>query len=522
LKEKKVSDALGDNREKVTGSYLHDESRLSGQADYIAFPEDALRAAALIRRAAAEGSGLTIQGARTGVSGGAVPGGGLILSTERMNRSLGFTGGELPALRVQGGMNFEDLGNFLRRALPPEDWDAGSGTLFREQARTLRFPPNPTETTATLGGGFACNARGPNSLRWGGVGDHVGSLTWINPAGEVWSIRRGQYLFDKTGCPLPGGNRLSCDAGLPAGGSRFLHPRPGLDLLDFLAGGEGYAGFAAELTLNLRKIPAAVWGVVYFFERGRQALEFAESLRQWREQESGGETLSTLEYYDRSSLELIRNMAPKNASLKRLPPIAPRMEAAVQVELEGDDHDALEAVLAGQLDRFLAAGGREDNTWAAASPAELEKFRLLRHALPELINSEIDRIRRDLPELYKTAGDFMVKPEQAASYGEMYRRDMEEEGLRGFVFGHIAEGRLHVNLLPENREELSRGRDLLDRWAASVVKDGGFLAAENGIGRLKRDLLRRHLSSERLIQIRSILRVLDPAGILGGLEITGE
>jgi FAD/FMN-containing dehydrogenase len=116
----------------------------------------------------------------------------------------------------------------------------------------------------------------------------------------------------------------------------------------------------------------------------------------------------------------------------------------------------------------------------------------------------------------------MVKPEQAAAYGEMYRRDMDEEGLRGFVFGHIAEGRLHVNLLPENQMELRRGRDLLVRWAASVVEDGGFRAAENGIGRLKRDILRRHLSPERLIQLRSILRILDPAGILGGLELTGE
>jgi D-lactate dehydrogenase (cytochrome) len=502
----------------VSATYLHDESRFSGRADRIAFPEDAAHAAALIRGAA---GGITIQGARTGITGGAVPQGGLVLSTERMNRPLGFTGGDLPALRVQGGMNFEDLGNFLRRALPPEDWDAGSAALFREQARALRFPPNPTETTATIGGGFACNARGPNSLCWGGVGDHVRALAWINPAGELWAIERGAYLFDKTGCPLPGGGRLSCDTGLPPGGSRFLHPRPGLDLLDFLAGSEGYAGFAAELSLSLRKIPAALWGVVYFFERDRPALEFAQALRQWRERESGGEALSTVEYYDRASLELVRTLAPKITSLRGLPPIPP-MEAAVQVELEGDDSEALETLLAGQLDQFLAAGGREDDTWAAASPGELEKFRLLRHAVPELVNSELDRIRRDLPELFKTAADFMVKPEQAAAYGEMYHRDMAEEGLRGFVFGHIAEGRLHVNLLPENREELRRSRALTDRWAASAAADGGFLAAENGIGRLKRGLLRRHLSPERLIQIRSILRTLDPAGLLGGLELTGE
>jgi D-lactate dehydrogenase (cytochrome) len=502
-------------------SYFHDESRLGGRADYIAFPEDAAQAAALIRRAAAEGLPLTSQGARTGISGGAGPQGGIILSAERMNRPLGFSGGGVPVLHVQGGINFEALENFLLRGLPLEDWDAESGAAFRERGRKLRFPPNPTETTASLGGGFACNAQGPNSLRWGGVGDHVKALVWINPAGEIWRIPRGQYRFDKAGCPLPGGGRLPCDAALPAGGSRFLHPSPGLDLIDFLAGSEGLTGFATELSLGLRERPAAVWGALYFFERDRAALDFAESLRRRREQSPDGESLTTLEYYDRPSLELVRTMAPQNAALRQLPPIDPRMEAAVQIELEGGDSDMLESELAGQLELFLAAGGREDDTWAAASPAELEKFRLLRHAVPELINTGLDLRRRDLPELCKTAADFMVPPALAGTYREKYRRDMEQEGLRGFVFGHIAEGRLHVNILPDSREELRRSLALLDRWAASVTGDGGFLAAENGVGRLKRNLLLRHLPPARLEQIRSILGILDPKGVLGGFELTG-
>ena len=501
--------------------YLYDESRLQGRGDFIVFPEDAAQAADAVRRAVEQGLPITIQGARTGIAGGAVPRGGLVLSSERMNRPLEISAGtgDTPVLRVQAGMNFETLENFLRRAIPPEDWDTESAALFRERFRNLRFPPNPTETSATLGGAFGTNARGPNSPRWGGVGDHVRGLVWINPAGKTWEIRRGQYCFDETGCPLPGGGRLSCDTGIPAGGSRFLHPRPGLDLLDFFAGSEGLTGFAAELSLGLKALPAAVWGVVYFFKNDRSALDFAESLRE-RWKSPGGEALSTLEYYDRPSLELVRTGASQSAALRQIPPIDPGAEAALQVELEGEDSDVLESLLMEQLELFLAGGGREEDTWAAASPAELEKFRILRHAVPELINMELDRIRRDLPELHKTAGDFMVKPELAGTYREMYRRDLAEAGLRGFVFGHIAEGRLHVNILPENPEELRRSRILLDRWAASILKDGGLLAAENGIGRLKLDLLRRRLPPERLEQIRSILRALDPRGILGGFGFT--
>ncbi|MDR0376932.1 MAG: FAD-binding oxidoreductase [Spirochaetaceae bacterium] len=503
-------------------SYFHDESRLSGAAEYIAFPETAAEAAAAILRAAGERLPITIQGARTGIAGGAVPQGGLILSTERMNRPLGFSAGGVPALRVQAGMSFDALGSFLNRSRPPEDWDAEGKAAFREFPRNLRFPPNPTEPSATLGGAFGCNAQGPNFLRWDAAGDHVRSLVWITPQGEVWNIDRGRYRFDEAGCPLPDGGRLSYAAILPAGGSRFLHPRPGLDLVDFLAGSEGRAGFAAELTLSLQPAPAASWGVVYFFEYEESALDFAGSLREWRNRASGVEALSTLEYYDRSSLELVRRLAPQSAALRRLPPLDPSMAAAVQVELEGDDDEALESLLMEQLAVFLAAGGREEDTWAAASPAELEKFRLLRHAVPELVNTEIDRIRRELPELRKTAADYQVPPETAADYCKTCRRDLEEAGLRGLIFGHIAGGRLHINLLPGNGEELRRGRGLLDRWAALAVQSGGLLAAENGIGRLKQGLLARHLSLERREQISGVLRALDPWAVLGGLDFAGD
>jgi D-lactate dehydrogenase (cytochrome) len=505
--------------------YLYDESRLNGYADYIAFPENTEQALAALCYAADEGLALTIQGARTGIAGGAVPQGGLILSTERMNRPLGFSARELYLLQVQSGMSFDGIANLLRERLPPEDWDTESKVCFRkvrQEGRNLRFPPNPTESTASLGGAFACNARGPNALRWGNVGTQVQSLRWISPAGELWDMERGRYRFDESGCPLPGGRRLSCTTGLAAGGSLLLHPYQGLDLIDFLAGSEGLLGFAAELSLYLRKLPGAVWGVIYFFEEDQAALNFAEALRYWREQSAAGEALSTLEYYDDSSLELVRTAALQSSVLRQLPVINPQVKAAIHVELEDEQDDTLEAIVLEQLALFLEAGGKEEHTWAAASPAELEKFHLLRHAVPELINKELDTIRQVLPSLPKIAADFQVPPAFAAAYRKRYRRDMEAEGLRGFVFGHIGEGRFHVNLLPEDNAALCRSRALLDHWAASVIQDGGLLAAENGIGRLKRNLIRRHLPPERLEQIRSILSAFDRKNMLGGFEADGD
>ena len=92
--------------------YLRDESRSTGFAEYIEFPqteEDLLQA---VGRAKAEEMPITVQGARTGISGGAVPGGGLILNLTRMNKILGLRydgDSQGYSLRVQPGVILSEL-----------------------------------------------------------------------------------------------------------------------------------------------------------------------------------------------------------------------------------------------------------------------------------------------------------------------------------------------------------------------------------------------------------------------------
>ena len=70
--------------------YGRDESRASGEASSISFPttEDEVRA--ILGKLHAECVPVTVQGARTGLAAGAVPHGGHILNTSRMNRYLGL------------------------------------------------------------------------------------------------------------------------------------------------------------------------------------------------------------------------------------------------------------------------------------------------------------------------------------------------------------------------------------------------------------------------------------------------
>ena len=77
--------------------YLSDESKLTGWADAIAFPENEEELIAVLKENA--GKPVTIQGAKTGLAGGAVPEGGLVLNLSRMNH------GSVP-IRIVGALFF--------------------------------------------------------------------------------------------------------------------------------------------------------------------------------------------------------------------------------------------------------------------------------------------------------------------------------------------------------------------------------------------------------------------------------
>ena len=56
----------------------------------------------------------------------------------------------------------------------------------------------------------------------------------------------------------------------------------------------------------------------------------------------------------------------------------------------------------------------------------------------------------------------------------------------------------------------------------TVVKVGGTISAEHGIGKLKRDYLRELYGEDHLKEMAALKRAFDPAGILGRGNIFAE
>ena len=84
------------------------------------------------------------------------------------------------------------------------------------------------------------------------------------------------------------------------------------------------------------------------------------------------------------------------------------------------------------------------------------------------------------------------------------------EPHRLYVFGHLAEGNLHLELVGPDPDDDSVDAALL----GLAARMGGTIASEHGVGTAKASLLGLHRDEADLAAMRAIKRALDPRGIL--------
>ena len=445
----------------IAPNYLEDASGLKGgHAERLIVPADEAGVVEAVREASAAGVPLTVAGAGTGVTGGRVPFGGWILSMEKLTR-----------LEVSPGSAI-----------------AGAGVLLRDvhaaaQRTGQLYPPDPTETGASIGGNIACNASGSRSFLYGPTGRWVERLRVVLADGRVLDIGRGDAInFDPGTLPRPAVTKNTAGYVL----------RPGMDWLDLFIGSEGTLGVITEATLRLVPAPKAVLAGVVFFTSDDAAIDAVED---WRVNAKP----RMLEYFDERSLDLLR---------KRHPEIPPEARAAIlfDQELTSEDDPEVDA----WLERVESAGALVDASWFATTPADRERFRKFRHNLPELVN---DTVRQS--GAMKMNTDFAVPLAANREMLASYRRVLEAEFPgRYVIFGHIGDAHVHVNLFSDPADP-TRATAVLKKLAERAVELGGTVSAEHGVGKRKAHLLELQYTPEQLDLMRAVKRRLDPAGILG-------
>ena len=208
----------------INPAYLEDASGFRGYAERVIVPSDEAGVVAALREAASAQAPLTIAGAGTGLTGGRVPMGGWVIALEKLTRL----------------------------------------EVHTAQATGQFYPPDPTETGASIGGTIATNASGARSFKYGATRRWIERLRIVLADGRVLDIGRGDAIdFACPAIPLPSVTKNTAGYLL----------RPGMDWIDLFAGSEGTLGVVTEARLRLLPAPAAVLAGVMFFPHDDAALE---------------------------------------------------------------------------------------------------------------------------------------------------------------------------------------------------------------------------------------------------------
>jgi FAD/FMN-containing dehydrogenase len=137
----------------------------------------------------------------------------------------------------------------------------------------------------------------------------------------------------------------------------------------------------------------------------------------------------------------------------------------------------------------------------------------MRHAVPATLNERAAR--------YRAAGGRKVSTDWAVPYPRLAEALAEAERAAAAhgveiaaVFGHAGNGHPHQHFVARDAAELERVEDAVDATVRAVLAMGGTVAAEHGIGKLKRRWLPLQLGAVQMGAMRALKRELDPLGLL--------
>ena len=144
----------------IIDGYLVDASNTRGYAEALIVPRSTEEVAEVVHHCQQTGTSLTVTAKRTSTTGGPVPNGGWLLSTEKLD--------QLEAPNVVGAGAF--LGQY-------QDQVEASG---------LFFPPDPTSRNeCSIGAAIACNASGARSFKYGPTRPWIEWVEAVLPSGKI-------------------------------------------------------------------------------------------------------------------------------------------------------------------------------------------------------------------------------------------------------------------------------------------------------------------------------------------------
>ncbi|MGY2808729.1 MULTISPECIES: FAD-binding oxidoreductase [unclassified Bradyrhizobium] len=370
----------------------------------------------------------------------------------------------------------------LRRLDKIRDIDVESNTMTCEAGVVLQiaqqkaaevdrlFPLSlGAEGSCTIGGNLSTNAGGTGALAYGVAREMALGVEVVLADGRVL-------------------NALS----------KLKKDNTGYDLRNLFIGAEGTLGIITAATLKLFPRPRAVETAYVGLASPAAALKL---LSISRDQAAGALT----------SFELLADVAV-DFSIRHGIDIRDPLESKhpwyVLMELSSsrdDARDTLEAILAQGME-----DGIVDDAVIAANLSQRQAFWKLRDEMSAAQKPEGGSIKHDISVPVAAVPAFIE--EANAAVVKLI------PGSRPVPFGHLGDGNIHYNV---SQPVGANAADFLARWHdvnavvfEIVLRMGGSISAEHGIGVLKRDELPDVKDKVAIELMRQVKAMLDPLGIM--------
>jgi D-lactate dehydrogenase (cytochrome) len=453
--------------------YLRDASNYSGgKAEEVFIPENIDELVSVLKH---DLRPVTISGAGTGLTASRIPSEGIIISLEQFNE--------------------------LGTAKNDEIWLGPAVTLLNLQEHLKNtswfYPPNPTETNASIGGTLATNASGSRSYKYGVTRNFVNAVDCVLADGRRVRVKRGHkisdplHLDDGSEIGFPEIKYTSPNCKNTAG----YYVQPEMDWLDLFIGSDGTLGIFVNIALKLLPRPDAFLSGVLFFEKEEFCWELTSKIKS-----TTFVSPCSLEYFDRFSLELLR---------AKYPNIPIQAEAALFFEEDVTDGKNYDAMLEVWIEFLTDNNILMDESWFAQDQKDVQIFHEFRHQIPMLVNEKNSRAGRE-----KIGTDMAVPDKCFADMMTFYNKTLFGKGLPYVIFGHLGDNHLHINLLPDFSQQ-KLAESLYDELARKIISWKGTVSAEHGIGKKKKKYFYEMVGKENIKDLKKIKNVLDPQTRLG-------
>jgi len=358
------------------------------------------------------------------------------------------------------------------------EFDPDGDTITVEAGATLKsvqdaanaaqrlFPLSlASEGSARIGGNLSTNAGGLNVMAYGNARDLCLGLEVVLADGRIWN-----------------------------GLKRLRKDNTGYDLKNMFIGAEGTLGVITGAVLKLYPKPKHYETAFIAVPSPQAAIDLLSLARSL-----SGNRVTAIELMPLLALGYtIKHMGVRD-------PLTAPSPWYVLAELSDPAPGAFDKILEDAM-------GRGFVTDAAVAQSGTQRAELwgVRECMSEAQKFEGGSIKHDVAVAVSKVPQFLDEA------GAAVQRFMP--GVRLFSFGHLGDGNIHFNVSqPEGMDKqafLNRWEDMNAVVFEIVLKLGGSISAEHGIGRLKRHHMARIKSPVELQMMKDLKRMLDPHNIL--------